>query len=190
MAYTVAALIVLFDQITKALVEANIALGSQRPLIDGFAYLVHAQNTGAAWSLFAGLTWSRFLLAAISLAAAWLIAAAMSRSRHRTGTVLLGLILGGSVGNLIDRIRFGYVTDYLQLIFGNYRFPAFNVADAAITCGAILIVVYSLADKKFLDRLLPWLETKAPPADDAGLNRRIRKQLEDADLPADGENRS
>ena len=53
MAYTVAALIVLFDQITKALVEANIALGSQRPLIDGFAYLVHAQNTGAAWSLFA-----------------------------------------------------------------------------------------------------------------------------------------
>lgn len=192
MAYTVAALIALLDQITKALIEANLPLGSSRPVIDGFFYLVHAQNRGAAWSIFAGLDWSRLLLSTISLAASWLLAAAIGRSRHRTGTLLLGLILGGSVGNLVDRIRFGYVTDFVQLVFGGYHFPAFNVADAAITTGAVLIALFALFNKMFLGRLLPWLDADVPRPPAGGLDQKMRDELqniEPAETPGSDEDK-
>lgn len=158
MAYSVAALIVLLDQISKAVVEALLAYGAHVPVIERFFYFVHARNTGAAWSLLADLTWGRIILSAISLAASWLLAVAIKKSDHTAGRIILALILGGSAGNLIDRVRFGYVTDFFSFRFGAYAFPAFNVADMAIVIGAGLLLLFALTDRTFLDRLLPWLD--------------------------------
>lgn len=177
MAYTIATIIVVIDQVTKALVEANIDYGTSIRVIDRFFYLVNTRNTGAAWSLFSDLTFSRLLLSAISLLAAYLIALALKKAETRAGRVLLGVVLGGTVGNLIDRVRLGYVTDFFSFIFGTFHFPAFNVADMAITLGALFIVFYSLSDRHFIDRLFPWLDKKEvePPAE--GLEQSMRDAL-------------
>lgn len=145
--YGLALLIVILDQITKARVIATLPLGASTPLIPGVFHLSHTQNRGMAFSLLQGAT---LLLAGAAL----IVIAVIVRSAHNAGPRLpllyglaLALPLGGALGNLIDRLRLGYVTDFLD--FRLINFPVFNVADSAITIGIVL---------------LAWRTLMAPPA--------------------------
>lgn len=181
MAYTIATIIFVLDQVTKALVETHIPYGSAIAVSDGFFHLVNTRNTGAAWSLFSDLTFSRLLLSAVSLAAAWLIAVAIKKAKTKPGMILLGIVLGGTVGNMVDRIRLGYVTDFFSFNFGTYAFPAFNIADMAITLGALIIVVKAITDRGFIDKLFPWLDETPAESKTVGLDKTIREALEAID---------
>ena len=143
----VALLILALDQLTKWIVIQRLPRdGEPVAVVDGFFELVHLGNTGAAWSLFSG---QNFWLALFSLAA--LIFLWVSRRHFGAETVLgqvaLGLILGGVVGNLVDRVVHHHVVDFLQFYIP-FRFPAFNVADSGICTGVGLMFVQSFQKPK------------------------------------------
>lgn len=137
MPLVLAALVVVLDQLVKRWVVANIALGGFRALLPGIVSLTYMQNSGAAFSLFAQHTWA---LAAVSLVVSLALIALILLRRFPTGELFaLGMVLGGAVGNLIDRVALGYVVDMFNFEFVN--FAIFNVADAFIDCGALLFAV-------------------------------------------------
>jgi signal peptidase II len=137
--------VVFLDRLSKAAIEAKTMEGWRHELVHNFIYLVHSENPGIAFSIFADSNshWVRYSLIAGSLVViaviAWyLVAADAVSSRAAAG---LALLLGGAAGNLTDRILHGAVTDFFEVLFGSYRYPAFNLADSAITMGAILILL-------------------------------------------------
>jgi len=137
--------VVLADRTTKALIESRTTEGWHHELIHNFIYLVHSKNPGIAFSMFANsqspyLKTTLIALSFIFIAAlAWLLLTSASA----TWQTLAGfsLLIGGAAGNLTDRIVHGAVTDFFEVWFGSYRYPAFNVADSAITIGAILVLL-------------------------------------------------
>jgi signal peptidase II len=138
-------LIVVADRITKSLVEARTSEGWHHELIRNFIYLVHSKNPGIAFSIFANsqshlLHFGLIALSILFIAAlAWLLLTSKSATwRSLAG---LSLLIGGAAGNLTDRIIHGAVTDFFEVWLGSYRYPAFNVADSAITIGAILVLL-------------------------------------------------
>jgi len=140
-----AAAIVLADQITKWLVLARFAPG-ERVELTGFFNLVLVFNKGAAFSFLAAEAgWQTPLLAAFALGAAVVVSVLLVRSPERRMLCAgLSLILGGALGNLVDRVRFGHVVDFLDLHAAGWHWPAFNVADSAITIGAALLILDGL----------------------------------------------
>ncbi len=141
--FAVAGLIVLFDQLTKYVVTATMPLHSSIPVVDGFFSLTYVRNPGAAFGFLA--TAPPFFRAAffitVTVAAILLILYYIRRYKleDRRLTLALSLILGGAVGNLVDRVRFGDVVDFLDVYIGSHHWPAFNVADSAISIGAVLL---------------------------------------------------
>ena len=129
----VAVAVVAVDQAVKALVRATLAPGEQRALVPG-VHLVHAHNSGVAFSLFSGGGPIVVIVAALALAA--LLAFFLTHLQRRLVWVPTGLLVGGAAGNLTDRVRDGAVTDFLKLP----HWPAFNLADAAITVGVLSLV--------------------------------------------------
>jgi signal peptidase II len=137
---TVAGFIYVADQVTKALVVANLPVGSRTDVIGDLVQIWHAQNRGAAFSL---LQDSQILFLAVS-AIALVTIAYFVRSLHGRSLwlyAILGLVLGGTLGNLTDRIRQQYVTDFVSVGVGNVRWPTFNVADSSIVVGILTIIV-------------------------------------------------
>ena len=133
-----AALIVAADQITKYLTVALIPLYSRVDFIPGFLSLTYVQNTGAAWSMFEGMQWM-FVLIFLVLTAAVLyeyFKSPLPFSKFERWCI--AAIYGGGLGNMIDRVRFGYVVDMIKTDFMN--FPVFNVADCFITCGCFAMI--------------------------------------------------
>ena len=145
----IAAVIVAADLATKALVQASLAPGERIPVVP-FADLVLVFNTGAAFSFLAGAGgWQRGFFIAVAIAAVVLIVWLLGRhGGERLFCAGLALILGGAIGNLWDRIRLGHVVDFVLLHAGGWHFPAFNVADSAITIGAALLILDSLRGKR------------------------------------------
>ncbi|MFO7693277.1 MAG: signal peptidase II [Vicinamibacterales bacterium] len=144
--------IVALDQITKLLVRLDIPLHDSVPVIPGFLNLVHVRNTGTAFGFLNAADFPYkapvvALAAALALAGIAMYAARLS-SHERLARIGLALILGGAVGNLIDRLTLGSVVDFVDVVLGGWHFWAFNVADAAITLG----VTAMLADMIGLDR--------------------------------------
>lgn len=135
-----AALIAL-DQWVKYSVSSTLALGEAAPLLPGFVELRLVHNYGAAWSSFSGMRW---LLVAVTsvIVAAVLFVLLRGVVRHNLGRLACTLIAAGGIGNIIDRVRLGYVVDMFNLQFMNY--PVFNVADICVVCGAVLGVIYYL----------------------------------------------
>ena len=140
--FALAALVVLADQATKALVLARFALGERLELAP-FFNLVLVYNQGAAFSFLSDAGgWQKPLLIAFAVGAAALVSfMIVRRPRERLLCTALALILGGALGNVIDRLRFGQVVDFLDAHAGGYHWPAFNVADSAITIGALLLIL-------------------------------------------------
>lgn len=155
----VALLVILLDQATKEWVRAVFSLHEKVPVIPGFFDLTYIRNTGAAWGMFSGQTWALSLLAIVMLVLLVVF-------RHRLmppgllNRVALGLLCGGIVGNLLDRLRLDYVTDFLDFYVGDWHWPAFNVADSAICIGVGLYVLGS-----FLART-PTPKPELPPPTD------------------------
>ena len=136
-----AALVLLADQATKAAIASALAVGEQVPVIGDLVMLWHVRNEGAAFSLFQG--GQIFFLVVTVLAFAMLIYFQRAfRGRGVALYVVLGLILGGTLGNLLDRVRLGYVTDFISVGIGTLRWPTWNVADASIVVGILALVVY------------------------------------------------
>lgn len=150
--FVLALLIVVADRATKFAVERYTPRSFHRAVIPGLVTLVHSRNPGIAFGLLAdaGSRWvAAILIACAALAVAllaWLLAT--SRAGGRPRQVGISLILGGAAGNLIDRLAQGGVTDFFEVGLGSYRWPAFNVADSAITIGALLVVLELLFFRK------------------------------------------
>jgi signal peptidase II len=135
----VAGIIYLADQLTKALVIANLPVDSRTDVVGDLVQIWHAQNRGAAFSL---LQNSQLLFLAVS-ALALVTIAYFYRSLHGRSLwlyAILGLVLGGTLGNLTDRVRQQYVTDFVSVGIGNLRWPTFNVADSSIVVGILAII--------------------------------------------------
>jgi len=132
------------DLFTKELVLRFLPLYSQREIIPGFFNLVHVRNTGVAFSFFAGADdpWRPKVLAGVAVAAvgAVFFLYRQCRTEERAKRLALSLIAGGALGNLVDRLRFGEVVDFLDFYLGPYHWPAFNVADMAVSAGAGLLL--------------------------------------------------
>jgi signal peptidase II len=141
----IALAIVVLDQLTKTLVVRSFQLNDLRT-ITPFFDLVRAHNTGAAFSFLAGASgWQRWFFIGLGAVAAVFIVWLLARHRgQRLFCWALALILGGAVGNVIDRILHGHVVDFLQVHWGGAYFPSFNVADSAITIGAGLLILDEL----------------------------------------------
>lgn len=147
-AWLIVALVVVFaDQVTKWAIVEWVPLYGKVPLND-FINLTHQQNSGAAFSFLAGASgWQRWFFVVLATGVSAVITVWIWRIRIEGPLILAGglaLVLGGAIGNLIDRIRLGYVTDFFQVWFGEWAFPSFNVADSAITVGAALLVIDAL----------------------------------------------
>ncbi|VGO20106.1 signal peptidase II [Pontiella sulfatireligans] len=139
--------ILFLDQFTKQAVRAHFIYGESRPVIDGFFNLVYVRNDGAAWNMLSG---HGIILILIS-AAVLVLLVVYRRSflqEQFLHKILFGLMIGGIAGNLIDRIRFGWVTDFLDFQFGSYHYPSFNVADSAICIAVGLYILTNLLQKK------------------------------------------
>ena len=137
--------ILLLDQLTKLLVRTQIALNDSIEIVPGFLNLVHVRNTGAAFGFLNGvdLGYKQLLMTAVAVVALLAIGLYTWRvgSQERLTRAGLALILGGAVGNLIDRASVGYVVDFVDAYWRSYHFWAFNVADSAITVGACLLIL-------------------------------------------------
>ena len=140
-----AALIVLIDQLTKIVIERMFDYGDVKP-ITGFFNLVLTYNKGAAFSFLASASgWQAHFLTGVGVAASLFILYLLGRHGHqRLFSLALALILGGAIGNVIDRIAYGHVIDFLDFHAGGWHWPAFNVADSAIVGGAMLLVLDEL----------------------------------------------
>lgn len=141
----IAVVIVMADQFTKFLIVGAFQLGDVRHVTDFFD-IVRAHNYGAAFSFLHGASgWQRWFFLGLGLAAAAFIIWMLRRQGHQKGFAwALTLILGGAIGNVIDRAMYGYVVDFIQVHAAGWYFPAFNVADSAITVGAVLLVLDEL----------------------------------------------
>ena len=143
--WAISVAIVALDQITKALIRGHLPLHSSQTLIPGVLELIHVQNAGVAFGLMNDFAHPSRRLLTLALAVAALIGigyyARHLRREERLARSGLSLILGGAIGNLVDRMRDGFVVDFMDVYWRNWHFWAFNVADAAITVGAGLVVL-------------------------------------------------
>jgi signal peptidase II len=149
LAALVALAIVVVDQVTKAIVARSMELHETIPLLPVFS-LTYVRNAGAAFGVFgaapAAVRLPLFLL--VTVAAAWALLSMLrhARSEQRVLVAALGAILGGAAGNFICRIRYGEVIDFLDAHWGDLHWPAFNVADSAITVGVLLVLLFSIRE--------------------------------------------
>ncbi|WP_294799985.1 signal peptidase II [uncultured Eubacterium sp.] len=136
-------LIIAFDQITKYFASLKLADGSVAKFIPGVVQFKYAENTGMAFSMLSGARWV-FIALTVVVCVGVFYYLFSNRCKSLWLYWSLGVILSGGIGNLIDRIRFGYVVDFIEPIFVN--FAIFNIADCAVTCGAVVLVGYLLYD--------------------------------------------
>jgi len=140
--------VIALDQASKAWINTHLPFGTYGrpgaiPVVRDFLYLVHVGNTGAAWSMLTGRSMLLATLAAATLVAIFLWRRALGL-RDRVAQVSFGLLCGGIIGNLADRLLHGHVIDFLDFHFGRYVYPTFNLADTGICVGVLLYLVHSL----------------------------------------------
>ncbi|MFP4630124.1 MAG: signal peptidase II [Desulfohalobiaceae bacterium] len=143
-AWLIAILVLLLDQASKAWISSTIPPWDQESVIPGFFNLVHVQNKGAAFGFLGSAdgAWQQYFFVGAGFLAIICISYILYQHPRRDTWFIssLGLILGGAMGNLLDRIRTGFVLDFLDLYLGSLHWPAFNIADAALSCGALLML--------------------------------------------------
>jgi signal peptidase II len=145
---SLAALIIVVDQASKLWISGNFIYGESLRVMN-FFNLVLVHNTGAAFSFLSDAGgWQRWIFSAIAIVAAVWIVRLLRQHAHETLFCLaLALVLGGALGNLIDRVAYGYVVDFIDIYYDDWHFPAFNVADSAISVGAALLILDSFKKK-------------------------------------------
>ena len=138
----IAMAIAVVDQFTKWLAVRFVGDGESHVVINGFFNIVHWRNSGAAWGIFQDYNTILAVVSILTILVLFLFRHSF-QLHHKTSRIALGLITGGIVGNFIDRVRFGYVVDFLDFFVGRHHWPAFNVADSAICVGVALYVIFS-----------------------------------------------
>jgi signal peptidase II len=143
--------ILVLDQLTKMIVDQTMSLHESTPIIDGFFNLTYVRNTGAAFGIFSGSHEAFRLpfLILVSVLALGFVVVMLKRLRDEEKGLItaLSLIIGGAIGNLMDRILYGEVIDFLDFYWLHYHWPAFNVADSCITIGVLITLFYLIRAK-------------------------------------------
>ncbi len=140
-------ILVIIDQYVKNLVVSNIELGKQIPLIDNFFSLTHVRNYGAGFSI---LQNERVFLIVLSCVAIIVLSYLLIKAKKNDTLSIISyiLIISGALGNLIDRVRLGYVVDFLDFKIFGYDYPVFNVADSFITVGCFILIIMVILESK------------------------------------------
>lgn len=148
--YLIALILFLLDQGTKYLIATRLELYEQIPVIGNFFVITSSRNTGAAFGILQGKTWFFVIVTTIVvIGIIWYLRKVRSEGRKLLPTAL-ALVLGGALGNFIDRLVTGEVVDFLQFNFGSYTFPIFNIADSCIVIGVGLIILDTILEEKRL----------------------------------------
>jgi|TARA_B100001063_G_C16754322_1_gene552194 signal peptidase II len=148
--YSLSSFIILVDQLTKSLATKNLLYGEYVNIFSGLN-LILVHNTGAAFSFLSDAGgWQRWLFLLVSLSVSIILIIWIFRLKEQQllESLSLALILGGAIGNLVDRIFLGYIIDFIDIYYKNYHWPVFNVADASITLGVVFFISKNLALKK------------------------------------------
>jgi signal peptidase II len=144
--YFIAGFVIILDQLTKWLVVRNMTEGESIQIVDNFLYLTSHRNRGAAWGILEGQMWFFYIITIIVV-----IGIVYYMQKHAKGKILfsvsLAFMLGGAIGNFIDRVLRKEVVDFLNTYIFNYDFPIFNIADAALTVGVVLLLIYMFFDE-------------------------------------------
>jgi len=144
LAGSIAAVVAVLDQATKLQVQQHLKLYTSTEVIPGFFNLVHTLNKGAAFGFLnrPDSNWQTYFFIAATAFAVMIVLNLLSKAEPGATLFIcaLGLILGGAVGNLVDRVRTGEVVDFLEFYVGSFVWPAFNVADIALTCGSLALI--------------------------------------------------
>ncbi len=146
------ALVIVLDQFSKHLISSSMQLRESIEILP-FFNLTLGHNTGAAFSFLANAGgWQRWFFTLIALAVSAMIVVWLKRlpATDKWQAAALALILGGALGNVIDRVRFGYVVDFLDVYYQQWHWPTFNIADSAITVGVAILVIVILRENKRL----------------------------------------
>jgi signal peptidase II len=150
--YIAAILAIVLDQLTKFLILESFQLYESREIIPGFFNLVYVTNTGAAFSMLADVDspWRHYFFLIVGVIACISLTIVYYRigKSHPLYAVALGLIAGGALGNIIDRLRHGSVVDFLDFHLSGHHWPAFNVADSAICVGAVVFLIINILEEK------------------------------------------
>ncbi|UXI70733.1 signal peptidase II [Tahibacter amnicola] len=147
----VSLVVIALDQWTKVIASTSLVEGVPDPVVPGFLNWTLSFNPGAAFSLFADAGgWQRWGLGGIAIVISTVLVVVLARTERNDwrSALPLALIIGGALGNLIDRVRFGHVVDFIQVYYQTFAWPAFNVADSAICVGAALLAWFSLRSGK------------------------------------------
>ncbi|MGX6442017.1 signal peptidase II [Neobacillus sp. K501] len=145
--YLIAFFIILLDQVTKWLIVTKMYLGESIPVIDNFLYITSHRNRGAAWGILQGQMWFFYLITTIVI-----IGIIYYIQKAAKGKLLLGVslafMLGGAIGNFIDRVLRKEVVDFIHTYIFSYNFPVFNIADSALVIGVILLMLQMLREER------------------------------------------
>jgi signal peptidase II len=155
--YVTVLMVILLDQIAKLLVVATVPLYESVSIIPNFLDITYVRNTGLAYGLLqdSAMPFKRLIMGTLAIAALAGIAVyarQMAKDSGRWSEIGLSLILGGAIGNILDRVRLGYVIDYVDVYWRGWHFWAFNVADAAISAGAVLVFAELFLGKRHASR--------------------------------------
>ena len=143
----ISSIMVLIDQISKILISNYLKVGSSIKIIKDFFYIKYINNKGASWGI---LENQRLFLIVVSVLSIIIIISYMKNSKNtKLNIVTYALLLGGIIGNLIDRILFGYVKDFLDFYIFSYDFPVFNIADMFIVIGVLLMIISCIRGEKY-----------------------------------------
>ncbi|MGN1401740.1 MAG: signal peptidase II [Bacillus sp. (in: firmicutes)] len=149
MYYVIALAIILLDQFTKYLIIKTMELGESFTVIDNFLSITSHRNPGAAWGILAGQMWFFYTITVVVIIGLVFYIQKMGKAHPLFGTAL-AFMLGGAIGNFIDRLLYQEVVDFIDTNIFGYNFPIFNVADSALTIGVILMMIFLLFEEKFL----------------------------------------
>ena len=144
----IVALTIVLDQVTKYLVASQMTIGQSIPNIDNILYITTQRNAGAAWGIFQGKMMFFYLitLAVIAVVIVWMTRLDIKKDKWLM--IALALILGGAVGNFIDRVLYQHVVDFIDTYILGYDFPIFNIADSALCIGVVLMAIDAILDMK------------------------------------------
>lgn len=145
--YGLSFIFVIIDQIIKYVISNNITLNTSITIIDNFFYLTNVHNDGAAFSILSGNVIFLILMTIISLVVIYFFFI-KDKNTSKIETIFISMLLGGIIGNFLDRLIHGYVIDYLETIIFNYHFPIFNFADTCIVLGIIGIMIVGIKNNK------------------------------------------
>ncbi len=147
--YGLAALVILLDQISKWFVVKNMQLGEEITIIEPYLSFLSHRNRGAAWGMLEGQMWLFYIVTAV-VAAGIIYYFHKEAKGHKLFSVSLMLLLGGAIGNFIDRLVSGEVVDFISVLIPviNYDFPIFNIADAALSIGVVTLIIHIIIDEK------------------------------------------